>query len=157
MQREVGAPAHFRGIIVFRSYQIRLYMDKPKKGIAVDGYCLGNPSEKWGYRAVDVVSGSELFRKDFLEEGMSTNNIAEYCAIVHALAAGYKMSDIYTDSQTAFYWIKNGVGNSSVSNRIYERANKFMGCHGGCLVNKWDTKAWGEIIADFGNKCNNKI
>lgn len=55
--------------------------------IAVDGACAGNPG-MMEYRGVDVRSGIELFHVGPYPEG--TNNIAEYLALVHALAYLWK-------------------------------------------------------------------
>ena len=76
--------------------------------IAVDGACAGNPG-MMEYRGVDVKSGIELFHFGPVPDG--TNNVAEYLALVHALAYLYQKGDtttpIYSDSRTARSWIRN--------------------------------------------------
>ena len=58
--------------------------------IAVDGACSGQPGPM-EYRGVEVATGRELFHVGPLPGG--TNNIAEYLALVHALAYLDKLGD----------------------------------------------------------------
>ena len=132
------------------------------EGIAVDGACSGVPGPM-EYRAVEIATGKELFRVGPIAGG--TNNIAEYLALVHALARFDKMGDystpIYSDSRTALAWLRNRhskttltptAENAEVFN-LLERANRWVASH--ALRNpviKWETEMWGEIPADFGRK-----
>lgn len=139
--------------------------------LAVDGACSGNPG-KMEYRGVDAETGAELFHFGPVPGG--TNNIAEFLAIVHALAlmkqwaqqrpdmANYYLNlRIYSDSKTAQSWVKQRKCKTKLApteeNRllfpIIQRAENWL------LVNtytnpivKWKTESWGEIPADFGRK-----
>lgn len=130
--------------------------------IAVDGACAGNPG-RMEYRGVDVKSGIELFHVGPLDDG--TNNVAEYLALVHALAYLYKKGDgetpVYSDSRTARSWVRNrGCRTKLVrtprNGKIFEmlaRADVWIQTHRPTnQVLRWDTDSWGEIPADFGRK-----
>lgn len=121
--------------------------------IVVDGYCIGNPSTDWGYRAIDLETGEVLFENR--PGGLATNNIAEYVGCVHALAwcknsciLDFK---IWSDSSTAISWVKKRESNSGIKHPLLERADKWVKSNGG-VIQKWDTKSRGEIPADFGHK-----
>jgi ribonuclease HI len=130
--------------------------------IAVDGACAGVPGPM-EYQGVDVATGRTLFRVGPLAGG--TNNIGEYLALVHALALLDQKKDyttpIYSDSRTALSWLRRRKANSTLTPtaenaKVFEllrRADHWVATHE--LRNpvlKWDTKAWGEIPADFGRK-----
>ena len=130
--------------------------------IAVDGACAGNPG-LMEYRGVDVKSGIELFHVGPLADG--TNNVAEYLALVHALAYLYAKGDsttpIYSDSRTGRSWLKNRGHRSKLERtprnakifELLERADNWIRTHETRNpVLRWDTDAWGEIPADFGRK-----
>jgi ribonuclease HI len=115
------------------------------------------------YRGVDVKSGIELFHVGPLAGG--TNNVAEYLALVHALAYLYQKGDtvtpIYSDSQVARGWIKNRgcrtkLTRTADNEKIFEllaRANVWIQTHNTeNPILRWDTDMWGEIPADFGRK-----
>ncbi|MFT7614438.1 MAG: ribonuclease HI [Parvicellaceae bacterium] len=94
-----------------------------------------------------------------------SNNIGEFLALVHGLAHFKREKDpklhvmpIYSDSKIAMNWIKakrcrtNQIPSPEVKNLIM-RAEKWL--HNNTFRNpilKWETKAWGEIPADFGRK-----
>lgn len=130
--------------------------------IAVDGACAGNPG-LMEYRGVDVRSGIELFHVGPLQDG--TNNVAEYLAIVHALAYLYQKGDtttpIYSDSMSGRAWVRNHGCRSKLqytgrNDKIFEliaRADRWLQTHRTeNPVLRWDTESWGEIPADFGRK-----
>ncbi|MDO5105937.1 viroplasmin family protein [Capnocytophaga sp.] len=131
--------------------------------IAVDAACSGNPGVM-EYRGVDTQTGKELFRIAPIQGG--TNNIGEFLAIVHALALLKKHNQtipIYSDSKIAINWVKfkkckTNVQENDQNQKIFElieRAEIWL--HQNTFVNhilKWETKAWGEIPADFGRKNN---
>lgn len=130
--------------------------------IAVDGACAGNPGIM-EYRGVDVKSGIELFHVGPFDDG--TNNVAEYLALVHALAYLYNKGDsttpVYSDSRTARSWVKNRGCRTKLqrtlrNDKIFEllaRADLWVQTHRiNNPVLRWDTEAWGEIPADFGRK-----
>lgn len=129
--------------------------------ISVDAASSGNPG-KMEYRGVDTKTKKELFKQGPYLEG--TNNIGEFLAIVHGLALLKKNNSnriIYTDSKTAMSWIKKKTCNTKLERNeknksvfdLVERAliwlkeNTFS-----TTIVKWETKAWGEIPADFGRK-----
>lgn len=130
--------------------------------IAVDGACSGVPGPM-EYRGVEVATGQQLFHYGPVEGG--TNNIAEYLALVHALALldqrGDHSTPIYSDSRTALSWLRNRRSKTTLTPspenakvfELLERANRWVASH--ALLNpvlKWQTELWGEIPADFGRK-----
>ncbi len=130
--------------------------------IAVDGACAGNPG-LMEYRGVKVATGEEIFHIGPLEEG--TNNVAEYLALIHALAMLFKQNDsttpIYTDSATAVAWVRNRGCRTQLkptdkNRKIFEmlaRANLWIRSHSPKNpILRWNTPLWGEIPADFGRK-----
>jgi len=129
---------------------------KPTKGISVDGGCSGNPGQAY-YRAVDISTGEEIFRKNI---GIATNNIAEFLALCHAIhyiSTNKTYTEIYTDSTTAMTWVKNKKTKSTFKGKISLRLKKaevFLNSidYNSFSIKKWDTKSFGEIPADFGLK-----
>lgn len=129
--------------------------------IAVDAASSGNPGIM-EYRGVDTQTKEELFRQGPFREG--TNNIGEFLALVHGLALlKQKKSDriLYTDSRIAMGWIKRKKCNTklkpSSKNKtlfdLIERAETWLKNNSyDTKIVKWETKAWGEIPADFGRK-----
>jgi len=130
--------------------------------ISVDAACSGNPG-RMEYRGVDTSTGNELFRQGPFEDG--TNNIGEFLALVHAIAAlkARKQENlpIYSDSKTAIGWVRKKRCNTKLertsrNNIIFdmiERAEKWLKENE--FTNpllKWETADWGEIPADFGRK-----
>ena len=141
--------------------QLRLIGKPNFNSISVDAASSGNPG-KMEYRGVDTKTKKELFRQGPFEE--STNNIGEFLAIVHALAMLKKKKSnklVYTDSKSALSWVKKSNCNtklerSEINKPVFElvdravnwlRSNDFK-----TKIVKWETKAWGEIPADFGRK-----
>lgn len=129
--------------------------------IAVDAASSGNPG-KMEYRGVVTKTKQVLFHMGPFPNG--TNNIGEFLALVHGLAflKGKKSElPVYTDSKIAMSWIrqkkcKTKLAQNSKNEKLFElikRAeiwlskNKFNN-----PILKWETKAWGEIPADFGRK-----
>jgi ribonuclease HI len=114
------------------------------------------------YQGVDTKSGKKLFRQGPFPEG--TNNIGEFLAIVHGLAFLKERNSnriIYTDSRTAMSWVRKKNCNTKLPETtknkdlfdLIRRAvswlkNNQYSTH----IVKWETKAWGEIPADFGRK-----
>lgn len=76
--------------------------------VCVDTACSGNPGAV-GYRGVYTATRAVLFQKHPIPHG--TNNLGEFLAIVHALAylkSQERNIPIYSDSETAILWVKNG-------------------------------------------------
>jgi len=129
--------------------------------ISVDAASSGNPG-KMEYRGVDTKSKKQLFKQGPFEEG--TNNIGEFLAIVHGLAfLKQNNSDriIYTDSKTAMSWVRKKTCNTKLERNeknkivfeLVDRAIKWLETNTyKTTIVKWETKAWGEIPADFGRK-----
>ncbi len=131
------------------------------ESISVDAACQGNPG-MMEYRGVETATGRELFHMGPYQN--ATNNIGEFLALVHALAALKRNNSrlaVYTDSKTARKWLKDKKIKTSLqrnaSNQavfdLLDRALKWLEEN---TVNNpvliWDTKTWGEIPADFGRK-----
>ena len=129
--------------------------------ISVDAASSGNPGVM-EYRGVDTKTKKQLFIQGPFPEG--TNNIGEFLAIVHGLALlKNKESNriIYTDSKTAMSWVKKITCNTKLERNakneklfaLVERAVNWLKTNSyNTTIVKWETKAWGEIPADFGRK-----
>ncbi len=129
--------------------------------ISVDAASSGNPG-KMEYRGVDTKTKKQLFIQGPFPEG--TNNIGEFLAIVHGLALLKKYESnriIYTDSKTAMSWVKKKTCNTklertSKNEKLFELVERAVAWLKNNTYNttivKWETKAWGEIPADFGRK-----
>lgn len=129
--------------------------------IAVDAASSGNPGVM-EYRGVDTRSGKQLFRQGPFPQG--TNNIGEFLAIVHGLAflkARNSNRIIYTDSRTAMSWVRKKHCNTKLQPNaknealfeLVDRAEQWLKDNPYTTpIVKWETKAWGEIPADFGRK-----
>ena len=129
--------------------------------IAVDAASSGNPG-RMEYRGVDTKTKKVLFHQGPFDEG--TNNVGEFLALVHGLAfLKQKKSDriIYSDSRIAIGWVRKGKCGTKLNKtsknaqlfELIERAELWLkkNRHTTPIV-KWETKAWGEIPADFGRK-----
>ncbi|QTD36500.1 ribonuclease H family protein [Polaribacter batillariae] len=132
------------------------------ESISVDAACAGNPG-KMEYRGVLTHNKKEIFRKGPFKKG--TNNIGEFLALVHgiALLKSKNKEDIpiYSDSKIAMSWVKQKRCKTNIifdaSNKdlleLIKRAENWL--KENTFKNpilKWETKAWGEIPADFGRK-----
>jgi len=129
--------------------------------IAVDAASSGNPG-KMEYRGVDTQTQKQLFHQGPFLQG--TNNIGEFLALVHGLAfLKLQKSDrlLYTDSRIAMGWVrqkkcKTKLVPNSKNQKVMElvkRAEDWLKTNTyKTIIVKWETKAWGEIPADFGRK-----
>jgi len=132
------------------------------ESISVDAACSGNPG-KMEYRGVLTHNKQEIFIKGPYKKG--TNNIGEFLALVHgiALLKSKNKEDvpIYSDSKIAMSWVKKKQCKTNLhfdaSNKdlleLIKRAESWL--KNNSFKNpilKWETKAWGEIPADFGRK-----
>ncbi|MFD1615939.1 ribonuclease H1 domain-containing protein [Gelatiniphilus marinus] len=129
--------------------------------ISVDAASSGNPGVM-EYRGVDTKTKKQLFIQGPFDEG--TNNIGEFLAIVHGLALLKKNNSdriLYTDSKTAISWVKKKNCNTKLARNqknktlfdLVERAVDWLKNNTyQTVIVKWETKAWGEIPADFGRK-----
>ena len=115
------------------------------------------------YRGVLTHNKKEIFIKGPYNKG--TNNIGEFLALVHgiALLKSKNKEDIpiYSDSKIAMSWVKKKQCRTNIvfdaSNKdlleLIKRAENWL--KENTFKNpilKWETKAWGEIPADFGRK-----
>lgn len=129
--------------------------------ISVDAASSGNPGVM-EYRGVDTNTKRQLFIQGPFKEG--TNNIGEFLAIVHGLAYLKQKNStqiIYTDSKTAISWVKKKNCNTKLernakNEKLFELVDRAIiwlknNTYKTPIV-KWETKAWGEIPADFGRK-----
>ncbi len=131
------------------------------RSLAVDAACKGNPGIM-EYQGVWVDSNHRAFHKGPFP--MGTANIGEFLAIVHALAYLKQQNStlpIYSDSKIAISWIAQGVAKTKLEHThktanlytIIKRAEHWLKKNQwNNKILKWDTKNWGEIPADFGNK-----
>ncbi len=129
--------------------------------ISVDAASSGNPGVM-EYQGVDTKTKKKLFKQGPFKEG--TNNIGEFLALVHGLAfLKEQKSDriIYTDSRIAMGWVrkkmcKTKLKTNAKNKTVFElvaRAEKWLKTNSyNTPIVKWETKAWGEIPADFGRK-----
>ncbi len=129
--------------------------------LAVDAACSGNPGTM-EYRGVYTHNAQEIFKKGPFKK--STNNIGEFLALVHVLALCKKHGDdrpIYSDSRTAMSWVrkkavKTTLQKTAVNTDSFELMDRALSwLQNNSYKNKifkWETKAWGEIPADFGRK-----
>ncbi|KXB48420.1 ribonuclease H domain protein [Bacteroidales bacterium KA00344] len=128
---------------------------------AVDAACSGNPGPM-EYQCIDLTTGAQIFHFGPVH---GTNNIGEFLAIVHALALmnkqGIKDKVIYSDSYNAILWVKKKhcktkLERNTQTEQLYQviaRAEQWLRAHPVQIpIIKWETKQWGEIPADFGNK-----
>lgn len=129
--------------------------------IAVDAASSGNPG-KMEYRGVETQTRKQLFHQGPFQQG--TNNIGEFLALVHGLAFLKKNNSdriIYSDSKIAIGWVKRKKCNTKLQKTaknkdvfdLVERAENWLKANSySTKIVKWETKAWGEIPADFGRK-----
>jgi len=127
----------------------------------VDASCLGNPG-RLEYRCVHTTSHEAIFAEGPFERG--TNNIGEFLAIVHALMLCAKSGlalPIYSDSENAISWVRQkkcktlllpDARNQRLFDLIAEAEVWLRSQPHSNPILKWDTKAWGEIPADYGRK-----
>ncbi|PQB08509.1 ribonuclease H [Polaribacter filamentus] len=132
------------------------------ESISVDAACAGNPG-KMEYKGVFTHNKKQLFLMGPFQKG--TNNIGEFLALVHGIALlkskNKENTPIYSDSKIAMSWVKQKRCKTNMhfdaSNKdlldLIKRAEKWL--KENTFKNpilKWETKAWGEIPADFGRK-----
>ena len=109
------------------------------------------------FQAHDLATGERLFYENI---GNKTVNIGEFLAVVESIKYiiehDFPDKIIYSDSITAITWARNMKTASKKPCKELRKAEIFL------KVNKywvdqiqiihWDTKKWGEIPSDFGNK-----
>lgn len=147
--------------VVLSPEELKKYGKPIVPSLSVDAACSGNPG-KMEYRGVDTESKKQYFIQGPFEKG--TNNIGEFLALVHGLGfLKQKNSNlpIYSDSKIAMSWVKKGQCRTNLQitaeNKVLfdfvKRAEKWLKENKYTTqILKWETKAWGEIPADFGRK-----
>ncbi|MFD2703895.1 ribonuclease H [Salibacterium lacus] len=132
-----------------------------EESISVDVGSHGNPGFV-EYKGVHTKTGEVVFAHPGIEKG--TNNLGEFLAVVHALRyLQEKNSDmpVYSDSDTAILWVKRNKANSSLARtgeteeiwKLVDEAEEWLRRNKPSnRILKWNTKAWGEIKADYGRK-----
>jgi len=135
--------------------------DPKYNSIAVDAASSGNPG-RMEYRGVDTKTKKVLFHQGPFEQG--TSNVGEFLALVHGLAfLQQKKSDriLYSDSRIAIGWVRkkkcgtklNKTAKNAQLFELIARAEEWLKKNRfNTPIVKWETKAWGEIPADFGRK-----
>lgn len=128
--------------------------------ICVDAACSGSPGPL-EYRGVLTDTNEPIFHAGPFADG--TNNVGEFLAIVLAmdwLVTKKLDMPIYSDSTNAISWVRAGRCKTKLrrlsSNRVLfdliAHAEEALQRYPAFTLSKWDTKAWGEIPADFGRK-----
>jgi len=131
------------------------------KSISVDAACSGSPG-RLEYRGVATDTGKVTFRQGPYANG--TINVGEFLAIVHALTwlkqKGMEIP-VYSDSETAIGWVNKKRCNTELAAdetnaplfELIQRAEDWLDENKVVVpILKWDTRAWGEIPADFNRK-----
>jgi ribonuclease HI len=141
--------------------ELKLLGDPDLYTISVDAASSGNPG-KLEYQGVDTQTHEVLFKQGPFLDG--TNNVGEFLAIVHGLAYLKKATsdrNIYSDSKIAMGWVKKKKCNTKLkrttqNKKLFElilRAETWLLENSySTAIMKWETRAWGEIPADFGRK-----
>lgn len=152
-----GKPAYSRG----RSTGVETSEEIDYDSISVDVGTRGNPGPV-EYKGVDTQTGDVIFSCGPIRKG--TNNLGEFLAIVHALALLNKEGSsktVYSDSVNAMKWVKQKKVATTLPRdasteeiwTLIDRAENWLRSHTyDNKVLKWQTKAWGEIKADYGRK-----
>jgi len=129
--------------------------------ISVDG-AWNTKTGMMEYQGVYTQTKKRIFHQGPFADG--TNNIAEFLAIVHALAYCKKQNlnlSIYSDSVTAMAWVRNKHAKTQhteskeneVLFELIDRAENWLKENSySNKILKWETEFWGEIPADFGRK-----
>ncbi|MBP2001509.1 ribonuclease HI [Paenibacillus shirakamiensis] len=129
--------------------------------MSVDVGTRGNPGPI-EYRGVDTRTGEVVFERGPIPNG--TNNLGEFLAIVHSLAYLKQQGStktVYSDSRTALKWVRERkvattLERTEATKEIWDLVDRALtwlesNRYENKLL-KWETKAWGEIKADYGRK-----
>ena len=147
--------------VVLSAEELKKYGKPILPSLSVDAACSGNPG-KMEYRGVDTKTKKQYFIQGPFEKG--TNNIGEFLALVHGLGFLKQRNldiPIYSDSKIAMSWVKKGqcrtnLQITSENKALFDfvkRAENWLKANTYTTkILKWETKAWGEIPADFGRK-----
>jgi ribonuclease HI len=147
---------------VGQNVEIEITDDEPiLDSICVDASTISNPGPT-EYRGVDTKTKRVIFE---LKLNEATNNIGEFLAIVHALALykkkGVELNIVYSDSLNAISWVKQKKcktkyqktdTNGKVFDLIERAITWLQNNQYDTKILKWNTRAWGQIPADYGRK-----
>jgi ribonuclease HI len=134
--------------------------------LTVDAAFNGKESEWRGVLCGKNLEDQEVFRSPVYSGG--SNNIGEFLALIEGICYLKKTNQlnipIYSDSKTAMAWHKNKKHVCTVLDNpkndvdmIAKFHKSFVFLKGSATqlnykIEKWHTKDWGEIAADFGRK-----
>lgn len=130
-------------------------IELPRIGIVVDGSTTGGNPGNTEYQGIDISTGKRMFG---LKIGVTTNNVGEFVAIVHAIkyTRDNKINvPIYSDSVTAISWVKKRKCNSNnfgEAKKLVDNCLTYLKTIEEYDIKKWDTRNWGENPADFNRK-----
>jgi ribonuclease HI len=142
--------------------ELEILDDKPiLESLCVDASTIQNPGPT-EYRGVDTRTRKLIFE---LKIDEATKNIGEFLAIVHALALHKKnkqeLNIIYSDSMNAISWVqqkkcKTKYAKTEKNEKVFDlikRAETWLQNNNyNTKILKWNTRAWGEIPADYRRK-----
>jgi ribonuclease HI len=134
--------------------------------LTVDAAFNGTESEWRGVLCGQGLEDQEVFRSPVYSGG--SNNIGEFLALIQGISYLIKNNllhvPIYSDSKTAISWHNNKAHKCTVldnpkndTDMIAKFDKSFQFLKGSAqkhnyVIEKWHTKDWGEIAADFGRK-----
>jgi len=134
--------------------------------LTVDAAFNGKESEWRGVLCGKDIEDVEVFRSPIYLGG--SNNIGEFLALIEGICYLIKNNllhiPIYSDSKTAMAWHKNKAHKCTIldnpdndTEMIRKFEQSFLFLQGSAKkyqykIEKWHTKDWGEIAADFGRK-----
>lgn len=128
--------------------------ERPTYGLCCDAGTRGNPGP-CEYQVADL-AGNILQHAHL---GIGTNNYAELSGILAALILARATANtvVWTDSQVCLDWIRTGRVGERVARRdqvcaLVAHIQTLLQARPVVSLRKWNTRAWGEIPADFGRK-----
>ena len=131
----------------------------PTKGIVGDcGSVNGKNPGIFEYRLVDIATKRGIL--NYTIPGVSSNNIAEFLALVEGLKMTYDDPEtkVYTDSLTALAWVRNRKMKTMITSFHPETMNRitdailFLKTQNYHPPHFWDHSIWPENYADYNRK-----
>ncbi len=127
---------------------------RPSEGICSDAGTHGNPGP-CEFQVTDL-RGKLLLHRHL---GVHSNNYAELAGIEGMIQVAIERGEtlLWTDSKIAMIWIRSQRLGESVHEpeqimALIRRINELLRAHPQIKLHKWETRAWGQIPADFGRK-----
>lgn len=132
---------------------------KPLYGISVDcGSVNGKNPGIFEYRLVDIATREVIL--NYVIPGTTTNNIAEFLALVEGLKFVYDQPTVkvYSDSKTALAWVRDKK--VKTAHQVEDKDQQLKIRQALFFLNTqkyqqpifWINKQYGEIPADYGRK-----